>query len=212
MTNKTTIHTAVLLKQLSRSTAMAAALQAEAEAVAKRATQIAQTEVGQRTGQYAASFGATTTTAEQIANAYKKYERKRQRRGSFSPLIEGRFEEGAYTGVVGVAYSNSWRSIFVEVGSYGKPGKYVLTRAATEGRSVLGSVAKGNRKGPWKSSATTRSQRRQNLATKQSFEAQASSLGIKVPKNYSSRAIRRTGELGSKNLATLAKKQGVKMP
>jgi hypothetical protein len=196
----------VLVKAVSRSTQMRAVLLAEAENIATAANQLAATEVGQVTGGYAGSFKATVTTADAVFQAYNNYERRRGRKGSFSPIIEGRFAEGAYRGVVGVAYANYLPALFIEVGAYNRPGKYILTRAATEGRANLGSVAA--KAGKWKASATTRTQRYRNLKEARAFESQVTAAGGRVPKQFVQRRRRSGGTITNADFKKLTRKRG----
>ena len=195
------------VRAVSSSVKMRAVLQAEAEKIAQKAKQLAASEVGSVTGGYANSFKATTTTADSIYNAYRGYEKRRGRKGEFSPLIEGRFAEGAYRGVVGVAYAKYLPALFIEVGSYDRPGKYILTRAASDGNSVVGVAGATRRKPKFKASPTTRSQRYRNTRDARAFEKRVSAAGGRVPKQYVQRRLRKGGQITESDFKNLTKRK-----
>lgn len=196
------------IQAVASSVKMKVVLQAEAEKIAQKAKQLAASEVGSVTGGYANSFKATTTTADALYNAYKGYEKKRGRRGEFSPLIEGRFAQGAYRGVVGVAYAKYLPALFIEVGAYDRPGKYILTRAASDGNSVVGVAGAARRKAKFKASPTTRTQRYRNTRDARAFEKRVSASGGRVPKQYAQRRLRKGGKITESDFKKLTKGAG----
>jgi hypothetical protein len=208
MSTKTTVKvdSSVMLQAIARSTQMSAVLLVEAQKIATAANQLAATEVGQVTGGYAGSFKATVTSADAVFQAYNSYDRRKGRKGSFSPIIEGRFGDNAYRGSVGIAYAKYLPALFIEVGAYNKPGKYILTRAATDGRANLGSVAA--KAGKWKANATTRTQRYRNTRDARAFESSVTAAGGTVPKQYVQRRKRSGGSVTQSDFNKLTRKRG----
>lgn len=210
--NKVTVDTEALLAAVARSTGMAAALEETSARIAGRAKQIASVEAN-ATGTYASKFVHGVVPAAMLRAGFRgksrsvggQRGRQRRRSGAFSDAIEG-----TYNGAVGVVGSTSFLGWFIEFGTYNRPGKSILQRAATEttGGAITGTAGfTGSKLGNYKAAAKRSGGRaRSDRKAEAAFRAEAAQRGVNVSKSYF-RNLRKTGK--APNMQALAKKQGL---
>ena len=187
--NTVTIDTDAMYAILSASTRMQAALEDKAKEIANKASAIARVEV-YNTGFYSSSFVAGSMSSKELrflfrgansTTAARSRGRRRRAAGKFSEAIEG-----DYKGAVGVVGSRAKTAIFHEYGTYARPGKFVLTRAALEsgGSLASGDLKPGTISSNWKRSPKiTSRQRRDEQAFRRSMAASGTNLSNRTIRN-----------------------------
>ncbi len=207
--NKVTIDNQAMYDTLAASVQMQAALALKAKEIASKASAIARVEVYD-TGYYADSFVHGAITSRELrsnfrgannGSAARQRGYRRRRSKAFSVAIEGE-----YKGMVGVVGSKARTAIMQEYGVYGRPGNFILTRAALESGGSLGEggLKPGSIRSTWTAAPKiTAGQRRDEQAFKRAMAASGTNVS-----NSAIRNARKSGKALKPSNFTKTKRPG----